>query len=472
MTEKKNRVPVSREFREWLLDVYPRAFEETSEARLLQELLFPRWRDDLTGAPVLSQWRLATLEGRERDLKHHRYSGLAFLRAFEQHLGATLRITEADWLEGRSRTVRLCLPIALEQVLAIELRLPPPVKPVDFLTGRPMLEKEVEKLRAARRTRRRTYRPPPELRAPSAPWALFLNKTPPHVFRRFERNIEQAVAVAESFDDPERRQANLLTLHVLRYFGLDPAYQVVERTPRIYTSGWSTAQLSANVRAVLLSGALHFDLRSAQLAIVAVLWGLPTIQGVLEDALRQGVPAWPRLLKLVGLPDNDDKVKDSFKTLVYATAYGMGQENLRQLAAERFGEKAKALFASALMRELLRGRQARLRRLQAEGGIVDAFEEAHSLEERRSQMSKPDRAALSLLAHEAQSFELRLMQPALELARRTSEFRVVLWLHDGLYAAVTQPEREGRYVERVVREVNERAERLGFATRLDFKKLS
>ena len=37
---------------------------------------------------------------------------------------------------------------------------------------------------------------------------------------------------------------------------------------------------------------------------------------------------------------------------------------------------------------------------------------------------------------------------------------MLLWLHDGFYAAVTQPEREARHAERVVREVNRQARQL------------
>ena len=77
----------------------------------------------------------------------------------------------------------------------------------------------------------------------------------------------------------------------------------------------------------------------------------------------------------------------------------------------------------------------------------------------------------SLLAHEAQSYERMLMQPVLDLAMKNNEFRIVLWLHDGVYVSVTQRGREGRYMRQLVAEVDAQAQKLGFATRLEAKKL-
>ena len=123
------------------------------------------------------------------------------------------------------------------------------------------------------------------------------------------------------------------------------------------------------------------------------------------------------------------------------------------------------------MRELLSGRDTRLARLRQEGGLVDAFGRGVRVTDRLPGSRDRHHAENSLLAHEAQSYERMLMQPVLDLAMKNREFRIVLWLHDGVYASVNHRGREERYLRQLVAEVDARAQKLGFATRLEAKKL-
>ena len=230
------------------------------------------------------------------------------------------------------------------------------------------------------------------------------------------------------------------------------------------------SQLSSNVRDELMTTALHFDLVAAQLAIIAKLWRLPTIGALLQDHLSIG-SIWPAVLRLVGLDDGD---KDGFKRVVYATAYGMTRHGLYGMTRRWLdldGPGVQQLINTPFMRELLRGRNGRLAQLRRDGGIVDAFGRGVRMMDRLPGSHNRYHAENSLLAHEAQSYERMLMQPVLDLAMKNNEFRIVLWLHDGVYASVTQRGREGRYMRELVAEVDARAQKLGFATRLEAKKL-
>lgn len=461
---QRTQIVVSPEFRALIAERFPDVFEETRYARLFQELLFPRWRDDLTRDAVLSRSLLAELEGQQAQLSGNKYVGQRFLDDFCSHTGVHLRVREADWLQGRARTAALQLSSGLELMLSMELLQVGNREVVDFVTGKPASRRRQERQRSERRGHRRGYEPPP---GPNAHWITLLNHTPPHVFAQFEEFTDQAVDVANTAAKAERRHANLRTLHTLRQNGLDPAYKAVERSPRIYTSGISTAHLSSNVRAVQLATSLHFDLAAAQLAIIARLWNLPMIEDVLQKTLRAGGSVWSPLLALTGLKAED---KGLFKRLIYATAYGMGRFRLRSEAAEWFGlERARGVLNSPLMVELMRGREERLRRLKAEGGIEDAFGQRVSLLERAKRKWKAPEN--SLMAHEAQSYELLLMQPALEIAKQAKDFRIVLWLHDGFYAAVTKADRESRVARQVREQVDDQAKRLGLATRLVGEKM-
>ena len=141
-------------------------------------------------------------------------------------------------------------------------------------------------------------------------------------------------------------------LLVLRQRGIQPFYQDVLRSPRVYTTGPSTSQLSSNVRDELFTTALHFDLVAAQLAIIAKLWHLPTIEALLQDHLTIG-SIWPTVLRLVGLDAGD---KDGFKRVVYATAYGMTRRGLYGMAQRWLnldGSQVQRLMRTPFMQELL-----------------------------------------------------------------------------------------------------------------------
>ena len=463
-TRLDTAVAVSREFRERIAEEYPQAFTEERFGRLFQELLFPQWRDDVTGDPVLDRKRLAMLEGREAALAGNRYNGLAFLTAFSEELDLPLEMEEADWLQGRARTVRAVLPVRLEMALIIELLMFPTDGMVDFVSGRRVSPSRRERMRAQRRRARREFTPKEGV---NAHWVKFLNATPPNVFKQAEKYFDQALAVAETLYPPSRVLANLKAIQTLRDAGLDPAYKEVERTTRIYTWGPSTAQLSSRVRAVLFAGSLHFDLAAAQLAIISKLWQLPRIAETLNVGVPVGGSIWTPLLALAGIvPER----KEDFKELVYAAAYGMGMSRLQRKAAEWLQkDEVEALFQSVLMTELLQGRQERLTRIRAEGGIRDAFGQRITLDDRKRRGHTTPHN--SLLAHEAQAYEFLLMRPALEFAERNEEFRMLLWLHDGMYVHVTQPERAEDYSQRVTLAVDEQAKRLGFSTRLVLERL-
>lgn len=459
---------ISEWVRENLVIKYPGAFAEPSHARLFQELLFPMQRDEWNGDPVMSQARLAQLEGRVANYKNHRYSGKQYLEGFEEQAGIKLRIQDANWLVGRARTVGYDLPQTFERMMKDEwLRLEHTTM-VDFVTGREIPPEHNLQAQAARRKAQRQYQPEP---GPNQEPIIFLNQMRPQSFEKFDFYLQNtAVDIADSIRSTGRRASNMRLLLVLSQRGIQPFYQDVLRSPRIYTTGPSMSQLSSNVRDELMTTALHFDLVAAQLAIIAKLWRLPTIEALLHDHLTIG-SIWPTVLQLVGLDEGD---KDGFKRVVYATAYGMTRPGLYGMARRWLdldGPQVQRLMNTPFMRELLRGRDGRLAQLRREGGIVDAFKTGVRMTDRLPDSRDRHHAENSLLAHEAQSYERMLMQPVLDLAIKNREFRIVLWLHDGVYASVSHRGREGRYLRQLVAEVDARAQKLGFATRLEAKKL-
>ena len=179
---------ISEWVRENLVIKYPGAFAEPSHARLFQELLFPMQRDEWSGDPVMSQARLAQLEGRVANYKNHRYSGKQYLDGFEEQAGIKLRIEEANWLAGRARTVGYDLPDAFERMMKDEwLRLQHTTM-VDFVTGRELPPERNLQAQAARRKAQRQYQPEP---GPNQEPIIFLNQMRPQSFEKFDFYLQR-----------------------------------------------------------------------------------------------------------------------------------------------------------------------------------------------------------------------------------------------------------------------------------------
>ena len=227
----------------------------------------------------MSQARLAQFEDRVANYKNHRYSGKQYLDGFVQQAGIKLRIQDPNWLAGRARTVGYDLPETFERMMKDEwLRLEHTTM-VDFVTGREIPPERNLQAQAARRKAQREYLPQP---GPNQEPIVFLNQMRPQSFEKFDYYLQNTVVdIADSIEASARRGANMRLLLVLRQRGIQPFYQDVLRSPRIYTTGPSMSQLSSNVRDELMTTALHFDLVAAQLAIIAKLWRLPTIEALL-----------------------------------------------------------------------------------------------------------------------------------------------------------------------------------------------
>jgi hypothetical protein len=61
------------------------------------------------------------------------------------------------------------------------------------------------------------------------------------------------------------------------------------------------------------------------------------------------------------------------------------------------------------------------------------------------------------------------MYPIVDLAQRTDEFMIVLWLHDGCYLDFKNSSKAARWTRHVIEAVNQHAQELGIATYLDPK---
>ncbi|WP_157463763.1 hypothetical protein [Deinococcus pimensis] len=457
---------VSLDMREAFQLHIPSLFEppNAGHLRLLAYLLFTNFRDENTGFPIVSREVVASLRGESKSAFQGRFRLDSTLESFESTSGLHLIKHKANYLKGQATTAAIQLPPHLEEMyrrcLTVERR------EVYLVSGKT----------ASRRGRQQKH--PPKLFSidedrPNAPVLQYLQSIPSNVFRQFYNNLHEArhfvlehYAPKPEMSEADRRrmdqkqQGQLLAICALEdYFSVAPIYQQARNTERIYTQRYSLANLTAEVREIILRGTVSLDLNNAHLSIAAAIWDLPDLVRILDV---QG-SIWPSLLEDFGLSEED---KSKLKSLIYAVVYGMERRYLKALATRTFSRAFRDLFFEhSMISRLLDARDHQMERIRRDGGIRDAYGIFHSLSD-VTKRGKDDTAARvrTLLSREVSSYEVMIMSAATELAKDKRDFRIVLWLHDGIYVHFS--DKQEYWEARLRKAVNERAVALGIPTKI------
>ncbi|AFZ69532.1 hypothetical protein Deipe_4165 (plasmid) [Deinococcus peraridilitoris DSM 19664] len=447
---RPQRAVVSRAFRETLLGRMPRLRDQLAYWRPLGHVLFTPFLDEYQAerGAVIPRPLAAALEGKEKELRGGRYRSLLFLTGFVDACGLEATLSPYDHEAGRARVLTLRLEPALDAGLQQELRTPQQqlFEPVDFETGKAVGWRGVNE--RWRQVRQHVAVDPSH---PNADGVRYLNGVSPRVYAPHRERLDAAYGVCLTLP-ATKVDANLRILRSLPW-QFEPTYQQVRKSPRIYTIGSSLALCSGVVRRCLLHDAAQYDLENAQPAVVACLWDIPDIHAL----LREHGSIWPLLLRQAGLSDEH---KPSVKICVYAAVFGRTRWMLRQVLAKDIGEeRAERLLASPVFQSLLDARDRRMKAIKRDGGMRDAFGRFHPLEPQ-------SRNIRTLLAYEAQSYEVKLMWPIFDLARRTDDYSIVLWLHDGFYVRSHDRSKFTRQMRRLLGAVERQAQELNIPTRL------
>ncbi|WP_263787565.1 hypothetical protein [Salinibacter grassmerensis] len=237
-------------------------------------------------------------------------------------------------------------------------------------------------------------------------------------------------------------------------------------TVRVFTSGYSYCNINKKLRRTLQPDWIELDLASAQLAIVAHDWGLTEI----EEFLQEEKSIWQSLYDFMGWKGHKGGVpievaKPCLKKGLYAIVYGGGKPKTLEVMEEKYSKGVgpsvsnkffSRIFSHSFIEQLLRERESQIAQIEDQGRATDTFG-------REIRLSS-DTDALSVLAQLAQSKELKLLLPALDVAeselQRADEagesprFWIVLWQHDGFSIHVRDRSRRATYVERFQEAVN------------------
>jgi hypothetical protein len=456
----------TQEFRDLVAANLPGLGSNYRYWRLLEYLLFGTWVDEESGDLILSAKQAAYLVGEERTWLNRRFRLQPLLDGFSNDvfpLDTHGVIFGSFWGPNQAGRVVAQVPSWLEDAAKAERRKSGGVK-VEFSTG---LLWTPKKATSALRC----------IRAEAAELATaagcvethrllnYLNGLAPNTFSEIRSRLELAHEVADTLQKDIERQHNLLqSIEMVS----QPFYKPVESSTRVYSLNESFLRLKREVRKTLTEGWLKADLTSAQLAIAAKCWGARDVATFLES----GNSVWPEFQAWLGL-QSDQESKAKLKELLYSLLFGMSVKNLSKNSRLMFpGIKNpwQRLRKHSLIKSMLKARDQQFKSIRDSGRAEDAFGRTLILQPRgRSAGGYQQDNASSILAQIAQSYELKLMLPILDLAetyKGTSGFTITMWLHDGVCIKVHDARRVDAWKEKLSEAVQEQATHLEIPTML------
>lgn len=280
----------------------------------------------------------------------------------------------------------------------------------------------------------------------------YMNRIPVLLFKKIViKNYDGALNTALKLNSDSEHQLKILSSILDNPVQL---YKPGENTVRIFPIGEKIVSLKSEVRKELTKGLSEADLKSAQLAIAAYLWKIESV----DKFLREGNSIWEYLYQL-GTHD-----KDSLKDILYSLLFGMHHAGIKK-QLEKINVRYKDFIELPLVKDIFTARNNEIKRINKEGGTKTCFGDY---------LSTSKFEVKSILAQCCQSIELKILYPAVKIAMEHNNkngFRILLWQHDGftLYPRVSA--KKEFWKEVLSFHVDSEAERLGIATKLQWADL-
>lgn len=334
---------------------------------------------------------------------------------------------------------------------------------VDWVTGEPVA---AATYKSARLEYFRTLQRHAEKRSARHPAACLLDllsgAAQQVLVRLLKRNwarLREAVLLLPATSEQERLRREgavrvLLTVEQCAKI----VYATSNRSPRVHAIGTTIHQLPRELREIALDGCVFLDLRSCQLALVAVLWNIPRLYRFLES--RQSI--WVELA-------NHLKVGSEFKPLlkevIYALVFGCAITTARKLLMNGNGvtpgvgaRKAGRFLRHPLVQDLITARQRVMTEIRSVGGATDAF---------GRRISFSEFSVRSIMAQVVQSHELRIMLSIVPVLEQHRKVQLVSWLHDGIAVKIRDRDKAKVEVQALVDALDDAAARDGIPTEFE-----
>lgn len=443
---------ISKTFRNILQNYYPQLGRNKSYWKFLGYLMFGSLTDEKSGKLVIPSKTLATLEGKKKEFKDRNYLASDFLERFCKDVhsfkyskwsymeGLARIVTENEWSQG--------IKEAIEAERNKEWK---NEDQVYISTGAKFTKKSQYQKRQEDKTEALELMS--EAGCPEAKDLLnYMNNLNPEIFQnKVLQNIFSAFEVARTLPNGKAdRQIDLLNAVVI---DCQPYYQPSKATVRIFPYNENLLGLKKEVRKTLTTGWLECDLKSAQLAICAKTWDVPEVQ----QFLMEGGSIWNSLFEHFDLV-KDDEIKAILKEALYATMFGAGARKLDEILKPLGSGSLSKFLSHVVVNAMWKARKEQLELIKENNGAVNCFEQF---------LSRKQFKMKSILAQLAQSYELALLYPVLQLAKETKRFQIVLWQHDGFSVHITKKSDQERIIRLMKRAVQYQARKLGIITELE-----
>ncbi len=470
---------VSREFREAALAALPDLGAKPELFRLLVYLMFPRHLDRISQNVVLDGDTLMRLDGKGDKVDAGKgrgdFKGARLLKRFKRCVMDGFAWSGWDSTKRLARVAtKTPWPRKLAGLISAEIsRGPSSRELVSVDAGRPCAQIAADR----RRERRESHEFTCQAACGLARRLLrYLNTRTARLFTIPPGNFD----VARRAIDEEAKVKTLTDTQVRYRIGVlrgieaqpQPFYQAAGagRTVRVYGKDVGLLATSSSVRAALMPHWTELDISSSQLRINAADWHCPK----LLELLRGGGSFWDQLIG--SIPElaeersrresaGDDPIKDAVKKAVYGVCYGMTKHDFSAIVRNTIGLNGVStkLLANPYISELYDARAMREKLIVEKGGFHDAFGRWIAMEGGN---------VASVLAVVAQSVEMKVLGPVVELAGRSTGphgFSITLWQHDGFSIVAHRPAMTMVWVDRLKKAVREYGKSLGYDIELEVK---
>lgn len=466
----------------WFRELCDREFQALGENyglwRLLEFLAFSPARRDQRGLQVSTRL-LAHLEGRERDLKNGRYVGHTLLTAFSTTVA---RLKIKPWSRGEDcrRVLSVDWPQSIRDAIATVLTTrPKPAERVYLCDGRSYTYARHKVL--IEQNRARAVEEAEKAGCIEARNLLdLLNGLPPNRFTSMLKHWDAAMARAIELDteltarDPSMEHYYAKILQEIKDYA-KPLYRPVERSLRVFTTGFSIQNLHVDLRAILCQDWQECDLASSHLSVCAATWNVPLVTTFLDT----GCSIWTTL--------SDDyaqaltpALKAALKKALYALVYGDSKRNIT-VWLRMAGLDEAVFYRHPVIDAMYEVRQGVMAGIKSDNGARDCFGRwittTHfvpckvMVDGVETDSTQEELDVKSILAQLSQSMEFKILYPAVELAMQHSGdegFAILLWQWDG-FSIACKESLLPRWQRVISDTVNRNARALGVHTSLMWK---
>jgi len=440
---------VSETFRNDVSKILPGLGDNSSYWNLFAYLAFGTKVDDYSGNLVISSDLLAKIEG--KSTVNRNYVGRKLLDAFrrdvhdfsyskwESRKGLARIITKLEWSKEISKIIELERNGRWKNKKQVYIH-----NGNNFEKSRQKEYWKMEKKEALQLSKNVTLKEEKVL-------LDYLNNHPPNTFYSLDKNIREARKNIKKVGANEVWHTNLLN-DIEDQF--QPFYKPTERSTRVFPASGNMLSLKSELRLILTIDWYEFDLKSAQLAICSKLWKI----NELKAFLKSGESIWTYLMKWLGVR-NTKKNKGIVKDALYALIFGAYKKKLNKILFQLDNNAYDIFIKIPIIKLLLKARRRQFREIKKKGGGYNCFGQW---------ISSIKYGHRSVVAQLAQAYELKILFPAIELAKeKEREFRIVLWQHDGFSVVFFDKRRIDNLIWNLQYVVDSKAKELGIPTRLE-----